>query len=71
MRTIIAMASALNADIVAEGIEDAQQLEILAGMQCQRAQGYFISRPVAVNDVPRVVTEIENSDMWKSKPRGI
>ena len=71
VRTIIAMASALNADIVAEGIEDAQQLEILAGMQCQRAQGYFISRPIAVNDVPRVVTEIEQSNMWKSKPRGI
>ncbi|MEY4633175.1 MAG: hypothetical protein RLZ18_547 [Actinomycetota bacterium] len=67
VRTIIAMASALNAEIVAEGIEDAQQLEILAAMQCQRAQGYFISKPVAVNDVPRVVSEIEQSGIWKSR----
>ncbi len=71
VRTIIAMASALNADIVAEGIEDAQQLNILAEMQCRRAQGYFISKPVAVNDVPRVVSDIEQSNMWKSSTRNV
>ena len=67
VKTIIAMASTLNADIVAEGVEDAQQMSILADMKCQRVQGYFISKPVAVEDVPSAVAKIEESDLW-SRP---
>lgn len=66
VRTIIAMASAMGADIVAEGIEDQAQLNILSGMKCQRAQGYFISKPVAVEQVPHVVDSIKNLELWRS-----
>ena len=66
VRTIIAMASAMGADIVAEGIEDQAQLNILSGMNCQRAQGYFISKPVAVEHVPHVVESIKNLELWRS-----
>ncbi len=66
VRTIIAMASAMGADIVAEGIEDQAQLNILSGMNCQRAQGYFISKPVAVEHVPHVVQSIKNLELWRS-----
>jgi len=66
VRTIIAMASAMGADIVAEGIEDQAQLNILSGMKCQRAQGYFISKPVAVEHIPHVVDSIKNLELWRS-----
>ena len=66
VRTIIAMASAMGADIVAEGIEDQAQLNILSGMNCQRAQGYFISKPVAVEHVPHAVQSIKNLELWRS-----
>ena len=66
VRTIIAMAETLGADIVAEGVEDAEQLAILASMSCGKAQGYLISRPIEVADVPRVVRELQDLQHWRS-----
>jgi EAL domain-containing protein (putative c-di-GMP-specific phosphodiesterase class I) len=37
--------------VVAEGIETCAALELLALLGCDRAQGYFIGRPVAACDV--------------------
>ena len=66
VRTIIAMADAMGADIVAEGVEDKTQLHTLKSVNCHRAQGYLISPPVDVQDVPRVVREIEDPESWAS-----
>lgn len=67
VRTIIAMANALGADIVAEGIENKDQLSALAAMRCNKAQGYFISRPIAVADVPAVVQQLQDLDAWRAR----
>ena len=67
VRTIIAMADAMGADIVAEGVEDKTQLHTLKSVNCHRAQGYLISPPVDVQDVPRVVREIEDPESWASR----
>lgn len=45
VRAIVAMVHALEADLVAEGVETRAQLEALAGMNCRYAQGYLIGRP--------------------------
>jgi EAL domain-containing protein (putative c-di-GMP-specific phosphodiesterase class I)/GGDEF domain-containing protein len=49
-RTIVAMAQALNLSTVAEGVETAEQLELLKGMGCNQIQGYFFSLPLAADD---------------------
>lgn len=67
VRTIIAMASAMGADIVAEGIEDAAQLRILSLLNCRRAQGFHISRPLDPNDIPTKIAELQNLENWKSR----
>jgi diguanylate cyclase (GGDEF)-like protein len=67
VRTIIAMADAMGADIVAEGVEDKTQLHTLKSVNCHRAQGYLISPPVDAQDVPRVVREIEDPESWASR----
>ena len=64
VRTIIAMAEAMGADIVAEGVENRDQLQTLKSVNCHRAQGYLISPPVDVQDVPRIVREIEDPESW-------
>ena len=46
VQAIISMAKALGLRIVAEGVENAKQLEILKSLGCDQAQGYFFSRPV-------------------------
>ena len=56
------MAEAMGADIVAEGVEDKNQLQTLKSINCHRAQGYLLSPPVDVRDVPRVVREIEDPE---------
>lgn len=43
------LAETLGLDVVAEGIEERQQAEILAGLGVRHAQGYLFSRPVPVD----------------------
>ncbi len=46
IRTIVSLAHILNMDVIAEGVETAEQLMQLKNLQCEGGQGYFISRPV-------------------------
>ncbi|MFZ3481901.1 EAL domain-containing protein [Sphingomonas sp. 3-13AW] len=46
----IKLAHVLGMKVVAEGVENQEVLEILAGMECDVIQGYHISRPVCLND---------------------
>ena len=49
-RTIVAMAQALNLSTVAEGVETAEQLELLKTLGCNQIQGFFFSRPLGAED---------------------
>lgn len=44
---IVAMAHGLGMSVVAEGVEEAAQLEILTELRCDEIQGFLISRPLA------------------------
>jgi|GEM_PF-3493430 len=44
--SIIDMAHILKMNVVAEGVEEQQQLDYLSKNDCDRIQGYFFSRPV-------------------------
>ena len=44
--TIIAMAHALQLDVIAEGVETQEQRELLEQLGCRRYQGYLYSRPL-------------------------
>lgn len=65
VRTIVAMAESLGADVVAEGVETIEQLDILAGLDCRKAQGYLISHPVDSVAVPDTVLALEGSPRWR------
>ena len=51
VRLIIGFAGALDMEVVAEGIESAEQWEALREFGCVRAQGYLFSRPVPEAEV--------------------
>ena len=51
VRSIIDLSHNLGLDVVAEGVEDDDTLEQLAEMGCDRAQGYFVSRPVPSDEL--------------------
>jgi diguanylate cyclase (GGDEF)-like protein len=64
VRTIIAMADALGAEVIAEGIESVEQMNLLLQLTCVKAQGYFFHRPVDAARIPEVVKELQNRDTW-------
>jgi EAL domain-containing protein (putative c-di-GMP-specific phosphodiesterase class I) len=43
---IIAMGHTLNYNIIAEGVEDALEVELLRGLECDVIQGYYYSKPL-------------------------
>jgi EAL domain-containing protein (putative c-di-GMP-specific phosphodiesterase class I) len=44
---IIAMATALDLSVIAEGVETSEQLAILKSLHCPRAQGFYLARPMS------------------------
>src|SRR5690606_38352874 len=50
VRTIIALARALEMTTVAEGVERAEELALLHQLGCDYSQGYLHSRPVPAAD---------------------
>lgn len=54
-RVIIAMAHALDLEVVAEGVENQQQLDFMRESKCDFVQGYFFSRPVAAEECERLL----------------
>lgn len=51
VRTILDLARSLDMDVVAEGIETAEQAERLQSLGCHLGQGYYYARPMAAEDV--------------------
>lgn len=50
VKSIIALGNNLNIDVVAEGVEDEITLKYLEDIGCDIAQGYFISKPLLLED---------------------
>ena len=51
VRTIMMLARSLKMDVVAEGIETAEQLAQLKSLECEYGQGYYFSPPLNVADM--------------------
>lgn len=51
VKSVISLARDLNIDVVAEGVETADQLEYLRQISCDEVQGYLVGRPVSAEGV--------------------
>ncbi len=45
-RTIIHLGHSLGLEVIAEGVETKEQVEFLLDIQCEKAQGFYFSRPI-------------------------
>jgi EAL domain-containing protein (putative c-di-GMP-specific phosphodiesterase class I) len=59
---IIAIAAALGLEVTAEGVETQQQLAILEGLHCGRAQGFYLARPMPAGEITHLLA---TSPRWK------
>jgi diguanylate cyclase (GGDEF)-like protein/PAS domain S-box-containing protein len=60
---IIAIAHSLGLQVVAEGVETAEQLAFLKSLGCDAAQGYYFSRPLPPDEFAKLL------DGWNPKAR--
>ena len=56
-RAIVTMAQQLRQEIVAEGVETAEQMAFLRELGCDQLQGYLFSQPVPAADFERMLRE--------------
>lgn len=54
---IVRLADTLGLQVIAEGIEDSAQRDLLAGMGCRFGQGYLFARPMTVEQSERVLRQ--------------
>src|SRR5438105_15822853 len=52
---IITMAHALGMRVVAEGVENIEQIKILKSLKCDEIQGYYISRPLPPSETQPIL----------------
>ncbi|MCX7554081.1 EAL domain-containing protein [Marinicella sp. S1101] len=55
VKTILAMAEEMQLEVVAEGVETAEQVEFLKKHHCQYFQGYYFSRPKPIKQLNQTV----------------
>lgn len=55
--SMVSLAKALRLDVIAEGVETRDQLELVRSHGCSLVQGFYISRPLAVDHVPAAIAK--------------
>jgi len=64
LEAIIYMVKKMKCEVVAEGIEESSQYNILAKMNCHIAQGYLIQRPIEIKDLHPLLVQYAKTQCW-------
>lgn len=62
LETITSMARFMGLRMIAEGVETKEQVDFLLEMGCLYGQGYYLHRPMPVEDCERILADCENID---------
>jgi EAL domain-containing protein (putative c-di-GMP-specific phosphodiesterase class I) len=57
VKSIIALGTNMNMKIIAEGVEHPEEAEFLRLQGCQRAQGYYFSKPLSEKDLTQLLRD--------------
>jgi diguanylate cyclase (GGDEF)-like protein/PAS domain S-box-containing protein len=63
VEAVIAMAHAINVEVIAEGVETVEQANFFRKKQCRAMQGFFFSPPLSSKDM----TELLLNPTWKNQ----
>jgi EAL domain-containing protein (putative c-di-GMP-specific phosphodiesterase class I) len=56
VNAVVAMAHGLNMKVVAEGVESAEQYEVVATLGCDSCQGFYFSRPTTADSLDIILS---------------
>lgn len=62
LQKIIEMADGLGLEVICEGVETQQQVELLREMGCRRVQGYFYARPIPMEEYIRQYCNCQSAE---------
>lgn len=51
VKTMITLAKSLHLDVIAEGVESLEEMNLLKSLECDKIQGYLISKPKRMKDL--------------------
>lgn len=57
VKALISIAHSLNINVVAEGVEEKEQLDLLKKYDCDEIQGYILSKPIAGNKFMELIKD--------------
>jgi len=61
VESVLSLGRSLGLDIIAEGVETAEQLVLLENMGCPYVQGYFLHRPVRAEEIGLLLAAADES----------
>ena len=61
VKSIADLARSLEMTIVAEGIEELEQMDVLRELGCQYGQGYYMAKPASADEIMEL---IETKPKW-------
>jgi diguanylate cyclase (GGDEF)-like protein/PAS domain S-box-containing protein len=65
VRSVIHMGQSLHLQVVAEGVENAEQLKFLQAYDCAEGQGYYFSKPVDPRECQALISVGERHWAWQ------
>jgi EAL domain-containing protein (putative c-di-GMP-specific phosphodiesterase class I) len=69
VRSVITLANDLGLEVVAEGVETPDQVEVLAGLGCKHAQGYLWAKALPIEQLTAHLTEQGTAQLGVPTPR--
>jgi EAL domain-containing protein (putative c-di-GMP-specific phosphodiesterase class I) len=57
IKSVISLGQGLKLQIVAEGVDDPEQLAVLRDLNCEIVQGFLFSRPLSAADMTEILRE--------------
>ena len=69
MRSIVALSHELTKQVIAEGVESADEAVFLRTIGCEYAQGYHFGEPISERDVSQLLKMVKRSEK-RLQPRG-
>lgn len=61
---IVTLAKTLGLDVVAEGIERAEELQLLSALKCEYGQGYLLAKPLRASDAAEL---LKSDNYWEQQ----
>jgi PAS domain S-box-containing protein/diguanylate cyclase (GGDEF)-like protein len=58
LATIISLARSLGMKSVAEGVQNAEQVQMMRGLECDEAQGFYFAQPSTADQIPAMLKRL-------------